>query len=422
MPDSKQKIAIIVQRYGAEVNGGAEVNCRLIAEALAIEYDVTVLTTCAKEYTTWKPEFSVGEYTENNVTIKRFANEPRGSKAKLRYIRHKITSRLWYNYLLPSKGLRTFAEKLFSSIKISENDHNEWLKLQGPYSKTLVDFLSNNSDYFETFIFFSMLYYPTAVGIQYVKKKSILIPTLHNEKASFYPMYPKVINAAQWLFYGTEIEKQLAERIYDVSHKQNDIVGVGITVPKFNETSIATVSIKTDYILCLGRIDANKGSYELIDYFLKFKKNSNFKNLQLVMVGNASKPLKQFPDVIYTGFVDDYTKHQLLINCKCLIVPSKYESLSMVLLEAFYYKKPVMVNKHCDVLKYHIAKSKAGYSYTSYHEFEERLQILMQDPILCNQLGNLGYDYVNTYYNWADIITKFKKAINSIALATKKHV
>lgn len=418
MADSKQKIAIIIQRYGAKVNGGAEVHCRLIAEALAIDYDVTVLTTCAKEYTTWKPEFSVGEYIENNVTIKRFANEPRGSKAKLRYIRHKITNRLWYNYLLPGKGLKNFAEKIFPSIKIIENDYNEWLKLQGPYSKTLVDFLSNNSNQFAVYIFFSMLYYPTAVGIHHVKEKSILIPTLHNEKASFYPMYSGVINAAQWLFYNTEIEKKLAESMYDVSHKQNDIVGVGITVPTFNETSIATVSIKTDYILCLGRIDANKGSYKLIEYFIKFKKNNNFKNLKLVMVGNASKPPKQFPDVIYTGFVDEYTKLQLLINCKCLVVPSKYESLSMVLLEAFYYKKPVIVNELCEVLQYHIVKSKAGYSYTSYQEFEERLQSLIQNPILCNQLGQLGYDYVNTHYNWSTIMAKFKKVINSISLTT----
>ena len=42
-----EKIAIINQRYGLEVNGGSELYSREIAERLNSNYDVEVLTSCA---------------------------------------------------------------------------------------------------------------------------------------------------------------------------------------------------------------------------------------------------------------------------------------------------------------------------------------------------------------------------------------
>ena len=66
------KLAVIVQRYGAELNGGAELHARYVAEHLAQHAEVEVLTTCATDYITWRNELDPGPDVVNDVPVRRF--------------------------------------------------------------------------------------------------------------------------------------------------------------------------------------------------------------------------------------------------------------------------------------------------------------------------------------------------------------
>ena len=66
------KLAVVVQRYGAEINGGAELHARYIAAHLARHVEVEVLTSCARDYITWANDYAPGTTTEGGVPVRRF--------------------------------------------------------------------------------------------------------------------------------------------------------------------------------------------------------------------------------------------------------------------------------------------------------------------------------------------------------------
>ena len=72
----KEKVAITVTRYGKDINGGAELHCRMLAERLAPDYDVEILTTCIKDYVTGEAAMPKEWRRDGGVTVRRFATVP----------------------------------------------------------------------------------------------------------------------------------------------------------------------------------------------------------------------------------------------------------------------------------------------------------------------------------------------------------
>ena len=66
------RVAFVIPRYGLEIAGGAEQYCREIAESLAGDMEIEVLTTCALHYDRWKDHFPAGSSEINGVTVRRF--------------------------------------------------------------------------------------------------------------------------------------------------------------------------------------------------------------------------------------------------------------------------------------------------------------------------------------------------------------
>ena len=112
----------------------------------------------------------------------------------------------------------------------------------------------------------------------------------------------------------------------------------------------------------VGRIDANKGCQELFDFFLRYLGASE-RDLELVLIGTAAMPIPAHPRIRHLGFVDDRDKFDVLAAAEMLVMPSYYESLSMVALEAWALGRPVLANARCDVLLGQCLRSNAGLYY-----------------------------------------------------------
>lgn len=378
------KIAFVVQRYGLEVNGGAEFLCRLVAEHLSKHFEVDILTTCAIDYITWKNEYSPGVEILNGVCVRRFP----------------------VDYERNLQRFSKSAEKIFGNVHTYE-DEIEWMKLQGPYSTKLLNYIKDNKDNYTFFIFITYLYCSTFFGLPLAKEKALLVPTAHDEPPIHLSIFKSLFKDPRGLIYSTKEENDFVISKFGVTKIPSEIIGVGIDIPdNIDGTSFAQKYNIDNFIIYVGRIDEEKGCRELFDYFIRYKTEKK-SSIKLVLLGKPIMKVPKHPDILSLGFVSEQEKFNGMKSAKLLIMPSKYESLSMVLLESWLCNTAVLVNGKCDVLKGQCVRSNGGLWYTNYYEFKECLDFLLLNERIRLKLGENGNKFTIENYGWKNIERKY---------------
>ena len=394
----KKKIAIINQRYGLEVNGGSELYSRQIAEKLIAKYDVEVLTSCAVEYVKWSNYYKEGVEQINGVTVRRFKT--------LHEREPKVFSAL--------------DSMMLSNPHIEEEISEQWIEHMGPYCPELVEYVDKHQDEYEAIIVVTYLYYTAVKSIVRIKNKAIFIPTAHQEPFIHFDMYKKVFGAADAYVFLTDEEKDLVHSIFHNEDVPYEVMGVGVEVPEVVDSERFKKKYNLDnYLIYVGRIDEGKDCPRLFKYFLEYKRRVK-SDLKLVLMGKAVCDIPKSPDIISLGFVSEEDKFDGIKGAKALILPSKFESLSISVLEAMTLSVPVIVNGICDVLKGHCVKSNGGLYYKNYFEFEGCINYMMEHPeeyaIMCKNARK----YVEDYFQWDDIMKKFDRIIERVGKASNE--
>ena len=429
------KIAFIVQRYGTEILGGSEYHCRLIAERLASKHHVEVLTTCAQDYITWKNEYPEGADRVRGVTVRRFAN------ARARDIH----------------TFNRYSEWIFNNTH-SREDEMEWLKQQGPWCPPLLEYVDRNQHQYDVLIFFTYLYAPTVMGAKIAPQKSILVPTAHDEPAIHLDIYKELFSLPAGLAYNTDVERRFLTTHFSIRAIEEETIGCGVDLPHAQphprehmsprpgeaDESTDDQSVVDDpsptfrphlahrgsmfrrrhrlhgsIALYGGRIDPGKGCEELIEYFSTYVQDGG--DASLVLMGVKLMPLPEEPFIRFAGYLPDQERVQALEAATVVVVPSPYESLSLLALESFAVGTPILANARSEVLVEHCHKSNAGLYYADRDEFVEALKVLMADPRLRARLGRNGRDYVRTNYRWDVILAKYERMFARLRTTTPQR-
>jgi glycosyltransferase involved in cell wall biosynthesis len=380
------KIAFVIQRYGKEVMGGSELHGRMIAERLARRgHDCTVYTTTAKDYVTWKNEYPAGESILNGVVIRRFdVRRPREIETFNRY-----------------------SDWIFSHPH-TPGDEIVWMERQGPYAPDLIDALARDAGKHDHFVFFTYLYYNTYWGLQAVRKRTILVPTAHDEPALRLGIMKDVFALPSAFMFNTESERAMLGRYFPFSGKYLETVGVGVDIPAAGELESvsARFRVHSPYVLYAGRIEPGKGCRELLDNFLRF--SERHPELNLLLIGNLLMPLPDHPRIHYLGFVSPEEKNAAMAHAAATIHPSHFESLCMAALESMAVRTPVLVQAAAEPLKQHCLSGRSGLYYSRSEEFSEALELLVRDARLRAALGANGRSYVEARYSWPQVLRKYE--------------
>ncbi|MFQ5399195.1 MAG: glycosyltransferase family 4 protein [Anaerolineae bacterium] len=389
----KPRVAVVVQRYGVEVNGGAEWAARWVAEHLGELTDVTVLTTCAKEYTTWVNEYPPGKTEVNGVPVRRFQVD---------------AQRKW------SKSKRETGRFFLQPHSLEEEI--AWIKRQGPFSSGLFRHIYQSRDKYDVFFFFTYLYATTFFGLPLVAEKAVLVPTAHDEPFLYLDAYRALFHLPRHLLFLTESERDLVTAVTGATTIPSTVVGIGLEPPPKPPPATSLhhqAGLQERFLLYGGRISEGKNVSELLDYFLAYRQVSPIP-LKLALMGRANIPLPDHPDVIPLGYLTEREKWSVISAAEVVIMPSKYESLSIIILEAWLMGRPVLVNGRCEVLRQQVRQSNGGLYYSSYDEFEAGLNLLLNSPVLRRQLGQQGQKFVSRTYAWENVLAQYGDIIRQV--------
>jgi glycosyltransferase involved in cell wall biosynthesis len=393
------RLAVVVQRYGADINGGAELHARYVAERLAAHADVRVLTTCARDYVTWRNELSSGEERVNGVPVERFPVE------------HE---RELFDFARRS-------DRVFHAVHSIQNEIR-WLDSQGPASPRLIARLRSSSDEFDFVLLFSVRYYHAYHAARALPDRAVLVPTAEREASLGLSIFQPIFRGVRGIMYNSFEERAMITALARNEHVPGVVVGIGSEVPVTVDPQRARTKfdLRGPYIVYVGRVDANKGCADLFAHFLAYLRQTG-RALDLVLIGKAVLDIPDHPRIRHLGFVPDSDKFDVMAGAELLVMPSYYESLSMVALESWALGRPVLANAHCDVLVGQCLRSNAGLYYENAREFGAALDALLDTPGLAEALGHNGRAYFGRHYDWPVIERRYLDMFEHLTASSPSH-
>jgi glycosyltransferase involved in cell wall biosynthesis len=346
-PRKRPSVAIVVQRYGEDIVGGAEAHARQVAQHLAPHASVEVLTTCATDHLTWANALPQGEAKDGRVTVRRFP-------------------------VVAPRQMRAFNE-LSDEVFGTGTDlvtEAHWLAEQGPRAPGLLDELAARREAWDAVVFFTYLYTPTAWGVPLVADRALVVPTAHDEPPLAFESFADLFQRPRALLCNTPEEEALIRTRFEGAARSR-VVGVGIDpLPGKPDRFRERFGVRGDYLLYVGRLEAGKGVADLVR--LHQQVVSRFHDAPALVLAGAGDLKPRGERLHVVGRIDEQAKWDALAGALAVVVPSRYESLSLLTLEAFAAGAPVLGNAASTVVAGQLKRSGAGRTF----ELDDRQSFL----------------------------------------------
>lgn len=361
----------------------------------------------ARDYISWQNEYPEGADRIRGVTVRRFACS--------------CTRNI--------KEFNAYSDWIFWN-KHTPQDEQEWLKQQGPWAPGLIEYLERHHQQYDILIFFTYLYAPTVLGMKIAPAKSLLVPTAHDEPALGLKIYESVFSSAAGIVWNTESERRMITSKFRLRALVEDVVGCGVELPEAglgaddeDMSAASMVSPQAVREALPAHIDGPANDFRrrhrmhgpfrstaaasiqaraaknCSRYFQAFLHDGG--DASLMLMGVKLMPLPDDPRVRFAGLLSDQERLHALKAATVVVVPSPYESLSLLALEAFAVGTPVLANARArEVLVDHCRRSNAGLDHADRYEFADALKMLLKDAPLRDAMGENGRAYVDKNYRW----------------------
>lgn len=387
-----KKIGFVTPWYGENIPGGAEAAFRDITNHLFVAgMDIEILSTCVKEFQAdwncnyYKPGLT---YESGGIPVRRFKVRERDVRAF-----DEVNAKLMNDMSLTKEEEETFVREMINS-------------------PDLYQYIRENKDEYEAFVFIPYMFGTTYYGVQECYEKAVMIPCFHEEAYVYMSNFREVFSKVAGMMFNAKPEEELTKRVYDISNMKAETMGLGVDThltydaKRFREK----YNITEPFILYAGRKDVGKNIYTLIDYYREYvhRKDTNMK-LVLLGGGKIQIPSDIKSRVIDLGFVPIQDKYDAYAAAELLCQPSKHESFSYVIMESWLCERPVLVHAGCNVTQNFAIESNGGLYFKNYFEFEGAVDYIVEHPENAKIMALQGKKYVQENFDWDVMIEKYKK-------------
>ncbi len=395
-------LAIVIPWFGANLPGGAEQQAFQIATRLATRgHNVEVLTTCNRAFQAdWATnQHAPGTTQADGLTIRRFPVGPRNA--------HDFDQ---VNAQLLALAPADFRPGI---SPVSMADARTFVH-QNINSTALLDYLRAEGETYAAFIFLPYMFAPTMLGVPFVAARAWLQPCLHDEAAAYLPQTADLFRTAHGLLFNSEGELELALRLYGPGiYSRSTVVGEGIERTHYAPAQLAAAlpaNLRAaPFVLYLGRREQTKNIALLTRAFTEFKTAQPESDLQLVLAGPGAESFASPVGIHDLGVVSDELKHALLAHCRALAQPSRNESFSRTMMEAWAAGRPVAAHRDCPATALAVTHADGGWLAATEAEWAQLLARIAATPDEeLNALGARGRAYAAEQADWDKVIARYE--------------
>jgi glycosyltransferase involved in cell wall biosynthesis len=417
------KFAFVTPRYGADIPGGSEHACRLLAEQLSLRHDVDVLTTCARDSMTWKNEYAEGADRIRGVLVRRFA------------VAHPHDH----------QGFIQYSQKLLS-LPRSRGDEINWSRRLGPQSTGLIDHLKRQHRSYDVLVFFSLMHATTVEGAMIAPERTILFPHLQLTPALRFALWTDLLNSVKAVALFSDAERQLLTRYVAARPRIDETVGIGIdpppqlSYPRHQQDPADTIVAEDDaletaepepsylsgrgvtfrrqhrlygsFAMYGGRVEPDNGCEEMLEYFNAYSERES--PLSLVLMGVKMMKIPDQRHVVLGGVLPDRERMAAYEAADVTIAPAADDLLAQGALESLAVGTPVLTCARNETATGHCVKAGAGLFYANRQEFIETLDLLARNTRLREALGENGRNYVRQHYRWEHVLGRFERLVGRV--------
>jgi glycosyltransferase involved in cell wall biosynthesis len=418
------KFAFITPRYGAEFGAGAEHACRLLAEQIARRHDVEVLTTTARDSSTWKNEYSEGSDRIRGAFVRRFAVSAMPDRSSFAELSRRLR-----------EGPR------------SRPDELSWVRHAGPWSNGLLEHIKRQHRTYDALVFFGIWQPLTVSGLEIAPERSVLFPHLQLRPELRFELWADVLTMARAVGYFSPSERRLVHSYVGVAPQAEEVVGIGVdpppqqTYPRHQQDPADVISAEDDtrlddevlvesylsgrgvpfrrrhrlydhFALYGGRVEPDKGCEEMLEYFDSFASHRG-DDMRLVLMGVKMMTVPEASYLRLAGVLPDRERMTACEAASVTIAPDTEDLLSQSLLESLAVGTPVLANASNEAAVEHCRRANAGLYYANRDEFVDAL-IELQTPALRERMGENGRRYIGQHHQWDAVIGRFERLVGRV--------